>query len=146
MEQKDQAQTTRGMSTPAYIASVLFVVVALTAGAVFIGRSDSGQIDVSATIKNASSEQTDADGNVTEREENYTPPALRNKPNGGLVPQDPSGLPPTPPPESETETEDTTSDTAEDGDETDGDTPATSDEGGAEELLEGETETEAGVE
>lgn len=106
MNRGNQTYMRRGMSTPVYIVAVSFVVVALTAGAVFVGRSDSGQIDVSDTIKNAS-QQIDADGNITEGEKTYTPPKLRNQPNGGLVPQDPSGLPATPPPASEPETEDT---------------------------------------
>lgn len=141
MERKDRAYAQRGVSTPAYISAVVFVVVVATAGAVLIGRSDTGPIDVSNTIKNANTEQIDADGNVTEREENYTPPVLRNKPNGGLVPQDLSGLPATPPPAPETESENN-----EGVEVADGDTPTTSAEGGTEEVSEGEIEIETGAE
>ena len=79
------------------LAGVLLLGVVVTAGAIMWGRSDTGQIDVSATIQNSQ--------NTAVRDENTPPPPpvisneLSEMRNGGLVPQTgDSVLAPTPAP------------------------------------------------
>jgi hypothetical protein len=69
----------------AIIVGALFLGVVVTAGSVMWGRSDAGQIDVSATIQNSQ--------NTAVRDENTPPPLpvisneLSEMRNGGLLPQ-----------------------------------------------------------
>lgn len=70
--------------TPGFIAGLVGVGVLVIGGAVMIGRSDSGAIDVSATI--TESNQVNAEKGTGEQV-NVGNPALQNLPNGGLVPQ-----------------------------------------------------------
>jgi hypothetical protein len=57
----------------------------VTAGAVMLGKSDTGQIDVAAAVRQASlNGQIPTDGTTI----NVPEEAFRNMPNGGLVPQD----------------------------------------------------------
>jgi len=79
------------------IAGALLLGIVVTAGSVMWGRSDTGQIDVSATIQNSQ--------NTAVRDENTPPPPpvisneLSEMRNGGLVPQTgDSVLAPTPAP------------------------------------------------
>ncbi|QQR64593.1 hypothetical protein IPH92_03460 [Candidatus Kaiserbacteria bacterium] len=74
--------------TPGFIAGLVGVGVLVIGSAVMIGRSDSGAINVSATI--TESNQVNAE-NGTGEQVNVGNPALQNLPNGGLVPQ---GTPP----------------------------------------------------
>ncbi len=74
------------MGTPAFVVSVMFFGVLVIVGAFFIGKSDTGQINVAATIQNSNQE------NGGEAAVGVVPEAFRNMPNGGLVPaenQDP---------------------------------------------------------
>lgn len=96
----------------AIIAGVLLLGVVVTAGSVMWGRSDAGQIDVSATIQNSQ--------NTTIRDENAPPqpPAISNElsemRNGGLLPQTgDSVLAPTPAPIPDTVASNTASTTEE---------------------------------
>lgn len=73
-------------STPAFVASLVFAGIVVIGGAVMIGRSDSGQINVSATI-NESNQQLSPDGTAQNAQVNAVPEAFKNMPNGGLVPQ-----------------------------------------------------------
>jgi hypothetical protein len=81
----------------AIIAGMLLLGIVVTAGSVMWGRSDAGQIDVSATIQNSQ--------NTAIRDENTPPqpPVISNElsemRNGGLLPQTgDSVLAPTPAP------------------------------------------------
>lgn len=71
--------------TPAFIAGLVGVGVLVLIGAVMIGRSDSGAIDVSATITEANQMHAENGGG---EQVNVGNPALQNLPNGGLVPQE----------------------------------------------------------
>jgi hypothetical protein len=91
-----KSENSEKSSLTVLVAVVLVVGVVATVGSVMWGRSDTGQIDVSATIQNSQNEG--------EQDEN-TPPAapppneLSEMPNGGLVPQSGESVPPpTPPP------------------------------------------------
>ncbi len=70
--------------TPAFIAGLIGVGVLVFVGAVMIGRSDSGEINVSATITDANEMHAEQGGG---EQVNVVNPALQNLPNGGLVPQ-----------------------------------------------------------
>jgi hypothetical protein len=54
-------------------------------GAVLIGRSDSGQINVASTIQNSNDAAVEAGGDPADSIAT-TPSAFKNMPNGGLVP------------------------------------------------------------
>lgn len=71
--------------------------VLVAVGAVMLGRSDTGQIDVAAAVREAGV-QTDASGNQM-APVNIPGQEFRNIPNGGLVPQGEQGSAPTPEPE-----------------------------------------------
>ncbi len=78
--------------TPAFIAGLIGMGVLVFIGAVMIGRSDSGEINVPATITEANQLHAENGGG---EQVNVANPALQNLPNGGLVPQ---GTPPEQPP------------------------------------------------
>ncbi len=69
----------------------------IAVAAFFIGRSDTGPINVASTIQSANQEMIDAGGNPIDSVAT-APESLRNLPNGGLVPADPNAAP-TPAPE-----------------------------------------------
>ena len=84
----------RRMSNPAFIATASVLVVLVVVGAVVIGSSDRGQIDVTAAIQTANQVSRDAYGENAVVV-NTTPEELRKLPNGGLVPQgNPESAPP----------------------------------------------------
>ena len=74
------------MGTPAFIGSVLIVGLLAIGGAVFIGTSDDGQINVTAAIQSSNQANTDAGGDASENVETI-PDTFKNMPNGGLVSQ-----------------------------------------------------------
>ena len=76
-------------------------------GAVMLGRSDTGQIDVAAAVREAGV-QTDASGNQIDPV-NIPGEQFRNIPNGGLVPQGDQGNASAPEPEPITTDESATS-------------------------------------
>ena len=86
---------TRRMGTPAFVGSVFMAAAVVIGGAVFVGKSDRGEIDVSAAIQNSNQANRDAGGDPS-HEVNAVPEAFRNMPNGGLVPQEhqPENTPP----------------------------------------------------
>jgi len=102
------AETQKRMGTPVFVAGIIVTGVAVIAIAVFIGKSDSGEIDVTAAIQNSNQVNTDARGDASKNVETV-PEAFKNMPNGGLVPQDPANAP-TPEPE-QTPVEDTAAST-----------------------------------
>ncbi len=90
---------------PLVLAVVAFVGIGVSAGAIMWGRSDSGVIDVSATIANSQYATDRGEGGVP-----VAAPAQEyvDMPNGGLVAQDPGSVPPPPEPAPTEETASTT--------------------------------------
>ena len=80
------ARRTRRMSTPVFVGILGFFGIIVLVGTMFLGRSDRGQIDVSAAIQNANEIRV-AKGEEAVQD-TTTSETLRNLPNGGLVPQD----------------------------------------------------------
>ncbi|MFZ2253235.1 MAG: hypothetical protein WAW13_03630 [Minisyncoccia bacterium] len=81
------------MGTPAFIGGVLTVGLLAIVGAVFIGTSDDGQINVTAAIQNSNQANTDAGGDASGNVE-AIPETFKNMPNGGLVSQGEQPAPP----------------------------------------------------
>ena len=75
------------MGNPAFIAGVIVIGIITIVGAVFIGKSDSGEINVSAAIQ-SSNQANNAEGGDTSKNVETVPEAFRNMTNGGLVPQE----------------------------------------------------------
>lgn len=75
--------------------------------AVLIGKSDSGQINVAATIQESNQVQSETGGEQV----NSVPQAFQNMPNGGLVPQENQTNTPSAPEPSETAVTDDTAST-----------------------------------
>lgn len=90
------AKTVRGASNLKLIGSVLGLGILVIGGAVMLGRSDSGVIDVSATITRSNITQSAEGGDGTSVP--VVPSEFSNMPNGGLVPQRNQGAVDTPPP------------------------------------------------
>ena len=99
------SDSSRRMGNPAFIASLIMATVAVFVAAVFIGKSDSGEIDVSAAIQSSNQSGVDAEGNPV-GQVNASTDAFRDMPNGGLVAQEQQ--PATPPPEAPAETSSST--------------------------------------
>ena len=100
--------------TPAFVGGIFVSLVAIVAGAVFIGKSDNGQINVNATIQSSNQANIDAGGDVANnvalvRED------LRNMPNGGLIPQENQPAPEAPPADVGTTTGESATSTPESG-------------------------------
>ena len=75
--------------SPLFFIGVVFTIILVGVGSVMLGKSDKGEINVSATIQNSNQARVDAgeapsDANAVREE-------FRNKENGGLVPQSSSG-------------------------------------------------------
>ena len=81
-----------------FYVRLALVGIILVGGALYIGQLDQGEINVAQTI-----EEARATGNDGMSADNVAsiPESFRNMPNGGLVPQDPNAVPPTPQPEPE---------------------------------------------
>jgi hypothetical protein len=97
----EEGQTAKRMSTPAYISILVTASVVVIVGAVFVGKSDSGAINVNTAIQNSNQADGD-DSNDVEA----VPPQFQNMVNGGLVPQE--NVPVTPEPTPLPVTESTT--------------------------------------
>lgn len=97
-----------------FVFCTCLLCVAGVFGAIALGKTDSGQIDVNAVIETAYNDRVDAGGDASIEAVYTTPPALRNLPHGGLVPLDRKGQVET---ETETETtaEEATTETAVEG-------------------------------
>lgn len=114
----------RDSSLKFYIALVAVAVV-ICSGAVFLGKSDTGAIDVTAAINNANQERRESNSDpANENNQVGEVPNVREVhrklPNGGLVPaasQEEKKPAPTPEP-AEDENSSTTEDGVEEGDET----------------------------
>ena len=74
------------MENPTFIGIVLVVGVVVVTGAVFVGKSDGGQISINEAIQNSNRLSVDTEGNPTDQVATISE-ALRNMPNGGLVSQ-----------------------------------------------------------
>lgn len=83
---KSPEQNKKRMSTPAFISSVVGVGLVIIVGAVLVGKSDTGQINVTATIQDSNQRNRDAQGGSGNAVE-AIPEVFTNLPNGGLQPQ-----------------------------------------------------------
>jgi len=98
----------------AFIVWTTGICIVLVVGAILLGRSDSGQININSAIQNSNQQRLNSgEENVSQTE--TIPEAFRNRPNGGLVPQGRTANPEpvTPTEEESTDAEDTEEDTAE---------------------------------
>ncbi len=124
--------------TPAFVGGIFGSIAVIIVGAVLIGKSDNGQINVNATIQNSNQANIDAGGDPSNnvalvRED------LRNLPNGGLIPQENQPETPAPAPEAtqndqgttteSTDTATSTSDTSAEGEDTNTSSPPDAGEG-----------------
>lgn len=75
------------MGTPLFIVGILISGFVIVAGAIFVGKSDTGEIDVTALIQNSNQANRDANGDASKNVETV-PDAFKDMPNGGLVPQE----------------------------------------------------------
>lgn len=75
------------VGTPVFISGVITVGVIAILGAVFIGKSDTGQINVTAAIENSNQANVAAGGDASQNVETV-PETFKNMTNGGLVPQE----------------------------------------------------------
>lgn len=73
--------------SPAFWGVLIVAFVVVTGGAVILGKSDSGQIDVSSAIQNSNQARQEAGGS-SDSDTQTIPEVFRNKTNGGLVPQE----------------------------------------------------------
>ncbi len=77
-----------------FYTSIFFVGALLVGGAIFFGKTDKGQIDVSAAIANSNAERQ-AESEATGEAATYTPPPrVSSEPNGGLVGKGSTETPP----------------------------------------------------
>lgn len=90
--------------TPLLIGLFVVVGIAATAGAIAWGTSDTGVIDVSATVANSNQTENGEEGGVPLQ---VATEAHRSMPNGGLVPQG-GDVPAPPAPETEVDENSTT--------------------------------------
>lgn len=93
--------TQRRIKSPAFVLMIVGLGIVVVGGAVFLGRSDNGQIDVVAAVQKAG---TITDENGTVIDSTVAPATYQNMPNGGLVPQDGSVHPAPPAPTEATTT------------------------------------------
>lgn len=84
---KKVAAVEKGLRTPAFIGAVLVVGALAIGGAIFLGKSDSGEIDVTAAIQNSNQANANAGGDASGNVETV-PETFKNMTNGGLVPQE----------------------------------------------------------
>ena len=77
----------KNLSNPAYIGMFVVIGAILIFGSIMLGKSDSGEIDVSSTINDSNQANID-DGGDAKDSIGTIPNALKDLPNGGLVPQD----------------------------------------------------------
>lgn len=100
------SKAVRRSSTPAFIAGVLITGIIVIVGAIVVGRSDKGEIDVNKAIEK--SNQANRESGNTAAVVETVPDQFKDMPNGGLVPQE--GQPPAEQQSSDTST--TTGNTA----------------------------------
>jgi hypothetical protein len=116
-ERNPETRSTSGRSkSPALVVSIFVVGLIVSVGAVFMGKSDNGEIDVNSAIELANQTRHQTGDTSTADVETPTS-AHRNMTNGGLVPQEgrPVETPPViPEPETATETEATSTESSDD--------------------------------
>lgn len=81
----DNERPTRS-GTPAFFAILVVLGIVVIGGAVMLGRSDGGEIDVSATINQAN--QVNRDNNTGIEQVETANATFQSMENGGLVPQE----------------------------------------------------------
>jgi hypothetical protein len=113
--------------TPVVLIVLVVLGALLTTGAVMWGRSDTGMIDVSATIANSQYVAEHSNGEEGTNPTGYATQAHTDLPNGGLVPAGSSGDVPPPAPAPESVVEENASTTMTESEEESG-APVTSDE------------------
>ncbi len=138
MRSKENADTSKQkVSTPVFVIGILVATLVVVIGAIYIGKSDSGEIDVTSAINNSNQINREANGDSS-ADIGTVPDTFRNLPNGGLVPD--GNVPPVPqvPVEVSTTTEDLenseNASTTTDGDTTDTEAPESSAEASTEEA------------
>ncbi len=82
-----QGAHTSFMSKYGFVFSIVGIGLVVVLGAFFLGKSDSGQINVTEAIESANQIRRES-GDVTTEQVNTVPDAFKNKTNGGLVPQE----------------------------------------------------------
>ncbi len=92
-------RSSRRMGTPAFVGVLVLVGIVVIGGAIYFGKSDSGEINVTAAIQNSNQTAIENGGDPNNQIET-TSESFRNMPNGGLVP---SGSAPQPPVETKVE-------------------------------------------
>ncbi len=85
--EKVQSAHTSFLSKYGFVISIVGIGLVVVGGAVFLGKSDSGQIDVTEAIESANQIRRES-GDVTTEQVNAIPEVFKNKTNGGLVPQE----------------------------------------------------------
>ncbi len=113
----------RKMGTPAFVGALALAGIVIIGGAIFLGRSDSGEINVAAAIQNSNQAAIENGGDPNNQIET-TSEAFRNMPNGGLVPSGSSPQPQAETPVEETEAP-TTTEATEEGEDEQTDTQST---------------------
>lgn len=78
------------LKTPAFFAWLIFAGIVVITGAVYIGKSDSGQIDVAEKIGDSNQAIRDGGGDQGGQVD-VVPQVFQNMQNGGLVPQGEAG-------------------------------------------------------
>lgn len=81
-----EGQAREPMKMAAFVAWLLFVGVIVVTGAVYIGKSDDGPIDVAGTIERSNQAIVDGGGDQSGQVDAVSK-VFQDMPNGGLVPQ-----------------------------------------------------------
>ncbi len=84
MARRKNIEDVERLSSLKFFGGIVVLGIIVVGGAIFIGRSDSGQINVSATIQESNQTQS-AEGGEQVQAVSQT---FQNMPNGGLVPQE----------------------------------------------------------
>ena len=89
VQETTRVRTRTNKKSPLFFIGVTLTIILVGIGSVMLGKSDKGEINVSATIQNSNQARVDAgeapsDANAVREE-------FRNKENGGLVPQSSTG-------------------------------------------------------
>lgn len=85
-----EGQVREPMKMVAFVAWLLFVGVVVVTGAVYIGKSDDGPIDVAGTIERSNQAIVDGGGDQSGQVD-VVSQVFQDMPNGGLVPQENQG-------------------------------------------------------
>ncbi len=80
-------KTKERIGNPLFIIGISVIGIGVIAGAIFLGKSDNGEIDVSAAIQSSNQANIEAGGDASKNVE-VIPDVFKDMPNGGLVPQE----------------------------------------------------------